>query len=100
MPKAAIFDMDGTLVDSVDLHAAAWQEAFERFGHAVSFEDCRSQIGKGGDQFLPVFLSEAAVQIEVPAAGAAVFGGAAVAAARARRWLEGCGCNVREGQRT
>ena len=27
MPQAAIFDVDGTLVDSVDLHASAWQEA-------------------------------------------------------------------------
>jgi beta-phosphoglucomutase-like phosphatase (HAD superfamily) len=33
MPKAAIFDVDGTLIDSVDLHAWAWQEAFEKFGH-------------------------------------------------------------------
>ena len=29
MPKAAIFDVDGTLVDSVDLHASAWQEALQ-----------------------------------------------------------------------
>ncbi len=59
MPQAAIFDVDGTLVDSVDLHAGAWQEALERFGHHVTFEECRSQIGKGGDQLIPVFLSEA-----------------------------------------
>jgi beta-phosphoglucomutase-like phosphatase (HAD superfamily) len=59
MPKAAIFDVDGTLVDSVDLHAAAWQEAFTHFGHDVSFDQVRSQIGKGGDKLVPVFLSEA-----------------------------------------
>ncbi len=57
MIKAVIFDIDGTLVDSVDLHARAWQEAFAKFGHPVSYEDVRSQIGKGGDQLLPVFLS-------------------------------------------
>ncbi len=51
-----IFDVDGTLVNSVDLHAEAWQRAFAAFGHAVSFADARSQIGKGGDQLLPVFL--------------------------------------------
>lgn len=55
--KAAIFDVDGTLVDSVDLHAEAWQRAFEHFGHRVTFEQARSQIGKGGDQLMPVFLS-------------------------------------------
>ena len=58
MPKAVIFDVDGTLVDSVDLHASAWQAALEHFGHNVTFEQCRSQIGKGGDQLIPVFLSK------------------------------------------
>ncbi len=57
MPKAVIFDIDGTLLDSVDLHAQAWQEAFQHFGHEIPFTDIRSQIGKGGDQLLPVFLS-------------------------------------------
>lgn len=58
MPKAIIFDIDGTLVDSVDLHARAWQEAFARFGKNFSFDEVRYQIGKGGDQLMPVFLSK------------------------------------------
>ncbi|MDA9390428.1 HAD family hydrolase [Bradyrhizobium sp. CCBAU 45394] len=58
MPKAAIFDLDGTLLDSVDLHALAWQEALLKFGHEVSFERVRGQIGKGGDKLIPVFLSD------------------------------------------
>ena len=58
MAKAAIFDVDGTLVDSVDLHARAWQEALSHFGKKVSFQDVREQIGKGGDQLLPVFFSK------------------------------------------
>jgi HAD superfamily hydrolase (TIGR01549 family) len=57
LPKAAIFDLDGTLLDSVDLHAIAWHEAMVRFGHDVSFEQARRQIGKGGDKLIPVFLS-------------------------------------------
>src|SRR5690349_2377805 len=56
--EAVLFDIDGTLVDSVDLHARAWQETFAHFGKRVSFEEVRSQIGKGGDQLLPVFFSE------------------------------------------
>ncbi|KYH01609.1 HAD family hydrolase [Bradyrhizobium sp. DOA1] len=58
MPKAAIFDIDGTLIDSVDLHALAWHEAMVKFGHDVSFEQARGQIGKGGDKLIPHFLSE------------------------------------------
>ena len=57
MIKAVVFDIDGTLVDSVDLHARAWQEAFRRFGREVPFEEVRHQIGKGGDQLMPVFFS-------------------------------------------
>jgi HAD superfamily hydrolase (TIGR01509 family) len=59
MPKAVIFDVDGTLVDSVDLHAHAWVDAFRDYGHQVDFEKVRAQIGKGGDELMPVFLSKA-----------------------------------------
>ena len=58
MIKAIIFDIDGTLVDSVDLHARAWQETFRKYGREVEFEQVRHQIGKGGDQLMPVFFSE------------------------------------------
>lgn len=50
MLKAAIFDIDGTLVDSVDLRARAWQEAFAHFGHEVTFEQARSQNRQGRRQ--------------------------------------------------
>lgn len=62
MVKAVIFDIDGTLIDSVDLHARAWQEAFAHFGKQFDFERVRYQIGKGGDQLLPVFLSESEIE--------------------------------------
>lgn len=58
MVRAVIFDVDGTLIDSVDLHAQAWQQALAHFGHDEPYEKVRHQIGKGGDQLMPVFLSE------------------------------------------
>jgi len=57
MIKAILCDVDGTLVDTVDLHANAWREAFLRFGKDIPFDQLRSQIGKGGDQLMPVFLT-------------------------------------------
>ena len=58
MIKAVVFDVDGTLVDSVDMHAEAWQRAFKEFDKEIEFSLVRSQIGKGGDQLMPVFLSK------------------------------------------
>jgi HAD superfamily hydrolase (TIGR01549 family) len=56
--RAVIFDIDGTIVDSVDAHAKAWQIAFAEFGKDVSFGVIRKEIGKGADQLLPVFFSK------------------------------------------
>jgi HAD superfamily hydrolase (TIGR01549 family) len=56
MLRAVIFDVDGTLVDSNDLHARAWQEAFAHFGIDMPFDRVRSQIGKGADQLIPSLL--------------------------------------------
>ncbi|HEV2545405.1 MAG TPA: HAD family hydrolase [Methylobacterium sp.] len=54
--QAVVFDIDGTLLDSVDLHARAWVEAFAHFGIEAKEAEVRRQIGKGGDQLLPVFV--------------------------------------------
>lgn len=56
MLKAVIFDIDGTLIDSNDLHAQAWQRAFKHFGYDIPYDELRSQIGKGGDNYVPHFL--------------------------------------------
>jgi HAD superfamily hydrolase (TIGR01549 family) len=56
--RAAIFDLDGTLVDSNELHVLAWHDTFRHFGKDIPLERLREQIGKGGDQYLPVFLNE------------------------------------------
>ncbi|HEY1562755.1 MAG TPA: HAD family hydrolase [Caulobacteraceae bacterium] len=56
MIQAAIFDIDGTLIDSVEGHAQAWTSAFKEFGFDVELAAVRRQIGKGSDQLLPAFL--------------------------------------------
>lgn len=51
--QGVILDVDGTLVDSNDAHALAWQEALEAEGFAASFEQIRRLIGMGSDKLLP-----------------------------------------------
>lgn len=57
MLKAVIFDIDGTLVDSVEAHARAWQQTFEKYGKQVTVEEVRKKVGMGSDQLLPEFFS-------------------------------------------
>ena len=57
MIKAVIFDIDGTIIDSVGAHIEAWKRAFARFGKGVSDEEIRCHIGEGSDDMLPVFFS-------------------------------------------
>ena len=52
-----IFDVDGTLIDSVDYHAITWHNALEYYGVKANLSDVRMQIGKAGDQLLPVFAT-------------------------------------------
>jgi HAD superfamily hydrolase (TIGR01509 family) len=59
MKDVLLSDMDGTLVDSNALHAEAWRRAFEHFGIEVGMDEAWRQIGKGGDQLIPVFVAEA-----------------------------------------
>ncbi len=58
MTEVAIFDVDGTLVDTDHLHAVTWWEAFRRHGHAVDMADVHRAIGMGSDRLLDHLLPE------------------------------------------
>jgi HAD superfamily hydrolase (TIGR01509 family) len=49
-----LLDVDGTLVDSNDAHARAWQEALRDHGYDVSHDRIRPLMGMGGDKILPL----------------------------------------------
>ncbi|GAA2617989.1 HAD family hydrolase [Dactylosporangium fulvum] len=51
-----LFDVDGTLVDSVYLHAVAWWHAFRQFGHDVETARIHRAIGMGSDKILDHLL--------------------------------------------
>jgi HAD superfamily hydrolase (TIGR01509 family) len=56
MIEALLCDIDGTLVQSNWLHAEAWRLAFAAMDIMVEQEEVRRQIGKGGDELIPVFV--------------------------------------------
>ena len=55
--RGLIFDIDGTLIDSNELHVRAWKEAFADFGKRFTLDTIRPHIGKGGDLLVPDLLS-------------------------------------------
>jgi HAD superfamily hydrolase (TIGR01509 family) len=64
--SAVLFDLDGTLVDSNDLHVAAWQEAFTEAGFDIPADAIHGQIGKGSDNLLPAMLPDVAEDVRDP----------------------------------
>jgi len=56
MVEAVLCDIDGTLVQSNWLHAEAWRLAFAEMGLSLDQEDLRRQIGKGGNELIPVYV--------------------------------------------
>lgn len=42
--KAAIFDLDGVIVDTVPLHFKAWQRMFGEYGKEFTFEDYKEKV--------------------------------------------------------
>ncbi len=53
---AALFDVDGTLVDTNYLHAVTWWEAFAQAGHVVPMAEIHRAIGMGSDLMLDKLL--------------------------------------------
>ena len=53
MKKVVLLDVDGTLIDSNDAHAASWVDVGREYGYDVPFERVRNMIGMGGDKVLP-----------------------------------------------
>ena len=54
--RAALFDVDGTLVDTNYLHAVTWWEAFTQAGYQVPMANIHRAIGMGSDQLLGKLL--------------------------------------------
>ncbi len=57
-PPALLFDLDGTLIDSVYQHVLAWQEALTTFGIDLAVWKLHRRIGMSGGLFVNALLRE------------------------------------------
>ncbi len=57
-PPAFLFDLDGTLIDSVYQHVIAWREALEEVGISLSIWKIHRRIGMSGGLFVTALARE------------------------------------------
>ncbi|MGN2253969.1 HAD family hydrolase [Frateuria sp. GZRe12] len=63
-PRTAfLFDLDGTLVDSVYQHVLAWKEALDREGIELAVWRIHRKIGMSGGLFTRMLLRETGIEI-------------------------------------
>ena len=60
MLSGFVFDVEGTLVDSVPQNLRSLQDALERFGHRVPYQTLHLYSGLDGDQTLQLVVPDAA----------------------------------------
>ncbi len=55
-PRAVLWDMDGTLLDSREYHWLAWREALEAEGFTLTYDQFLASFGKRNDAILRGFF--------------------------------------------
>jgi beta-phosphoglucomutase len=60
MPRAVLWDMDGTLVDSEEFHWVAWQKSMADEGIAITREQFLASFGQRNDAIVPRWLGASA----------------------------------------
>lgn len=69
LPRAVLWDMDGTLVDSGELHFLAWQAAMQAHGRALARAEFDATFGQRNDAILRRLLDPAISAAEVARIG-------------------------------
>ena len=62
MLKGLLFDMDGVLVNNLDIHRQAFAEFFRRYGVERSFDDLSRVFGKGNDDIMGELMPKNVVE--------------------------------------
>jgi beta-phosphoglucomutase len=68
-PRAVLWDLDGTLVDSEECHWLAWRETLAAEGVQITHEQFDATFGQRNASFLPGWLGEEAASERVERVG-------------------------------
>src|SRR5215471_20827126 len=60
LSRAVLWDMDGTLIDSEELHWISWRNTLANEGITITREQFRASFGQRNDSILPQWLGTAA----------------------------------------
>jgi len=69
MLAAVLWDLDGTLVDSEQLHWEAWRETMAAEGVPITWEQFKATFGQRNDSFVPLWLGAGATAERVARVG-------------------------------
>ena len=54
--RAVLWDLDGTLVDSAELHWRSWRDTMAAEGHPITHQQFLDTFGQKNDRILPGWL--------------------------------------------
>ena len=69
VPRAVLWDMDGTLIDSEEFHWISWRDTMAKEGIAISREEFLASFGRRNDAILPQWLGAAATPEHIERVG-------------------------------
>lgn len=64
-PCAALWDMDGTLLDSAEYHWLAWRDTMQEMGFEISYEEFVATFGQRNDSILRGWISDEITAAEI-----------------------------------
>ena len=59
-PRAVLWDMDGTLIDTEEFHWISWRDTLAKEGVTITYQQFLASFGRRDDAFLPQWLGGAA----------------------------------------
>lgn len=65
LPCAAIWDMDGTLIDSTEYHWQSWRDALAAENYELTYEQFKATYGQRNDEILRTYFGADIVQGDI-----------------------------------